>query len=103
MKCSICRNPKGAEIVEDYCRSLSLRKTAERYNVGFRSLQRHIDKCLEAILSEEEEQEYQNALRLVEPFLKNWLIPKPKKLLLRSKITKNVEFTWSRKSWEKPK
>jgi predicted DNA-binding protein YlxM (UPF0122 family) len=58
MNCSICRHPRQAEMIIDYAHTCSLRETASRFDVGYRSLQRHIEKCLYALLEEYEQRQY---------------------------------------------
>jgi hypothetical protein len=62
MNCTICRSPIRAEIIEEWAVSGSLRKSANQYGVGYRSLQRHLDLCLASILAEREQQDYEAAL-----------------------------------------
>lgn len=101
MYCSICTNVKRAEIVEDWVYSRSLRQTACRYRVGYRSLQRHIDLCIAAILSEQEQRQYEAEIRETAALLRNYFRIKMRKPRPRSIITKPVEFTWSRRAWKK--
>lgn len=101
MYCSICRNPKRAEIVLDWAYSGSLRTTATRYRIGYRSLQRHIDLCLASILSEREQREYEAAFGDTAAFLRSCFTIEIRKPRPRSIITKPVEFTWSRRAWKK--
>ena len=46
MLCTICPRQDRIEIVIDYLAVGSLRKTAKRFKIGYRSLHRHISKCL---------------------------------------------------------
>ncbi len=103
MYCTICTHSKQIEIVEDYIYSGSLRRTSRRYDVGYRSLHRHIDLCLASIYSEAAEREYQEELKFWEQQLRWQFGYKPKKKRPKSIITKPVEFTWSRRSWKKKK
>lgn len=109
MYCSVCTHPEGAEIVEDWVFSQSLRLTAERYGVGYRSLQRHLDQCIPSIMAEYEYKDYRAAFKATAEWLrlhfesanKN---PQPIKRRPKSIITKPVVFTWSRRAWkDKPK
>lgn len=102
MFCSVCRNPKRAEIVLDWAYSGSLRLTAYRYGIGYRSLQRHIDLCLAAILSEKEQREYESTLAENVQLVRYYFLFKMRKPRPKSIITKPVEFTWSRRAWKKP-
>ncbi len=103
MYCSICTHPKQIEIVEDYIYSGSLRQTAERYEVGYRSLQRHIDFCIASIFSEFEEREYQSEIKKCEEHLRIIFGFKQRKMRPKSIIKKPVEFTWSRRAWKRKK
>jgi len=102
MYCSVCTNPKQIEIVEDYIYRGSLRQTAERYGIGYRSLQRHIDFCIASIYSEVEERKYQSELKECEEYLRIIFGFRQRKTRPKSIIKKPVEFTWSRRGWEKP-
>jgi hypothetical protein len=88
-------------MIEDWVRSLSLRRTASRYGVGYRSLQRHIDLCVASILSEQEQREYEAAFHENADRLRWYFALKMRKPRPRSIITKSVEFTWSRRAWKK--
>jgi hypothetical protein len=101
MYCSICTHLKRAEIILDWAYSGSLRLTASRYRVGYRSLQRHIDLCLASILSEQEQREYEAALERNAALLRWHFTQKLRKPRPKSIITKPVEFTWSRRAWKK--
>ncbi len=108
VKCSICIHPGGAQIVADYFITESLRRTAKRFGVGFRALQRHINVCVPAICLEGNDREFYEKLELESKKLTRELnllfnaprldrrIPRPKTM-----ITKKVEFTWSRRGWKK--
>lgn len=109
VKCSICEHPDGAQIVADYFITESLRRTANRFRVGFRALQRHIKVCVPSICLEGNEREFYEKLELESRKLTKELnllfnaprldrrIPRPQPM-----VTKKVEFTWSRRSWKKP-
>lgn len=103
MYCSICTNPKQIEIVEDYIYRGSLRETALRYGIGYRSLQRHIDFCIASIYSEVEEREYQMELEKWEEYLRLVYGFRQRKPRPKSIIKKTVEFTWSRRAWKSKK
>ena len=101
MYCTICTHKQGAEIVEDWCYSKSLRVTAARYGVGYRSLQRHLDLCVASVMAEREEAEYRAAFAQTAEWLRGYYRPITKKRQRKSIITKPVEFTWSRRSWKR--
>lgn len=101
MYCSICTHKQGAEIVEDWVYSKSLRRTAERYGVGYRSLQRHLDLCVASVMAEREEAEYRAAFAKTSIRLRLEFAPVPRRRPRRSIITMPVEFTWSRRSWKR--
>ena len=108
LKCTICQHQDGAQVVADYFLTDSLRRTARRFGVGFRALQRHLAVCVPLICRGENELEFLENLELESWKLTNELnlrfnaprldkrIPRPQPM-----ITKNVEFTWSRRSWKK--
>ncbi len=98
MNCSVCQNPRSAEITEDYCYTLSIRKTAKRYGVSKSALHRHIQVCLLSIWSEHEELEYKQALKevyeiLLEHYSQPIYKPRPKSI-----ITRKVVCSWGRKA-----
>ena len=99
MACKICKHPRHAEMVVDYARTSSYRKVAQMYGVNFKTLQRHISKCVYAVMSEAEEKEYQTILNQVARMLTFEFAPLPKKRP-KSLITKPFEWTWSRRSWK---
>lgn len=103
MYCSICKHPKQIEIVEDYIYRGSLRQTAERYEIGYRSLQRHIDFCIASIYSEIEEREYQAELEKWDEYLRMIFGFHQSKARPTSIIKKPVEFTWSKRAWKRKK
>jgi len=74
-----------------------------RYGVGYRSLQRHIDLCLAAILSEQEKRAYETALSDTAALLRSYFAIKMRKPRPKSIITKPIEFTWSRRAWKSNK
>ena len=108
VKCTICQHQDGAQIVADYFLTDSLRRTARRFGVGFRALQRHLAVCVPLICRDENEREFIEKLEMESRKLTNELnlifnaprldkrIPRPQPM-----ITKQVEFTWSRRSWKK--
>lgn len=101
MNCSICKHPQQAEMIEHYARSGSFRQTASFYEVGYRSLHRHIDLCVASILAEQEEKDYQKAFKQEARWLRfyfNALMRKPRPTSI---ITKEIDWTWSRRSWSK--
>lgn len=103
MFCSICTHPRQIAIVVHYIYSESYRQTAKRFGVGYRSLQRHVDLCLQSIFAEREEREYRAELEKWVEIVKEHFVwkqsqPKPR---LKSIIKKEVRFTWSRKAWRK--
>ncbi len=101
MYCTICTNPNKATIVEDWAYTGSLRRTAKRYGVGYRSLQRHIDLCLASILSEKEQQQYEAAFRESAAWLRQLFAFTMRKPRPKSVITTPVQFTWSRRAWKR--
>lgn len=103
MYCTICANPNRAEIIEDWAHTGSLRLTASRYRVGYRSLQRHIDLCLASILSEQEKRAYEAAFSETAATLRSHFTNLMRKRRPKSIITKPVKFTWSRRAWKRKK
>jgi hypothetical protein len=101
MNCSICRHPRQAEMIVDYAFTCSLRVTASRYEVGYRSLHRHIERCIYAIMKEDEQKDYEKRFREVAEFLRFYFKPIPKPYRRKSIIKKKVEFTWSRRAWSR--
>ncbi len=101
MFCSICQHPQQAEMIIDYANTCSLRETASRFGVGYRSLQRHLERCIRDLMAEQEQKEYDREFaEVAELLLINFQIYlKPARR--KSIIKKNVEFSWSRKSWGK--
>ena len=102
MYCSICTHPNQINIVVDYIYTASYRLTAKRYGVGYRSLQRHIDKCIASIFAEREEREYQAEFERCSELVKEYFTlkqrqPKPRK---KSIITKPITYSWSRRAWK---
>jgi hypothetical protein len=100
MNCSICRHPQAAEMIIDYAYTCSLRVTASRFNVGYRSLQRHIERCVYALMEEAEQQEYEQKLSSVAEDLRFYFEYKMRPRRKESIITKKVNFTWSRRAWK---
>lgn len=102
MSCSICALPIRGEIVQDWIRSSSLRRTAQRYGVGYKSLHRHIRKCLAAVMAEQDERHFQEEFANIAGLLRRVFAPplaqRPRRH--RSIITKPVQFTWSRRAWK---
>lgn len=103
MYCSICKHPKQAEMIEHYARSGSFRLTAAYYRVGYRSLHRHIDLCVASILAEQEERDYQKAFKENAKWLRTYFGIIKRKPRPKSIIKKKIEWTWSRRAWDKKK
>ncbi len=103
MNCSICRHPRQAEIIIDYAYTSSLRSTAERFEVGYRSLHRHIERCIYALMEEDEQNDYRKAFAETAEMLRVSFKVRAKSRRPKSIITKNVDFTWSRRAWSKHK
>lgn len=101
MSCSICRHPQQAEILISYADTCSLRKTADSFNAGYRSLQRHLERCIPALMAEQEQKEFEREFKEVAELLLLYFQPPPKPYRRKSIITKKVEFTWSRRAWTK--
>ena len=101
MSCSICRHPQQAEILISYALTCSLRKTASNFDTGYRSLQRHLERCIPVIMAEQEQKEYEREFAEVAELLRLYFQPPPKPYRRKSIITKKVEFTWSRRAWAK--
>jgi len=45
-KCLACRHPRVKQLTEDLLLGLSIRKTAEKYNLGKTTIQNHKTKCM---------------------------------------------------------
>jgi hypothetical protein len=88
-------------MIEHYARSGSFRQTADSFGVGYRSLHRHIDLCVTSILAEQEEKEYQKAFRENAEWLRSYFTAIMRKPRPTSIIKKEIEWTWSRRSWQK--
>ena len=101
MYCSICKHPHKAEMIEHYARSGSFRYTADCFSVGYRSLHRHFDLCVASILAEQEEKDYQEAFKENARWLRMYLTMKMRKPRPTSIVTKEIDWTWSRRSWGK--
>lgn len=99
MNCSICQHPQQAEMIIDYAQTFSLRVTASRYNVGYRSLHRHIESCIYALMEEDEQQRYERELGEVAGLLTLHFAVQQRPRRKKSIITKKVEYTWSRRAW----
>ena len=87
-------------MIVDYAYSCSLRVTASRFNAGYRSLHRHLERCLPVLMAEQEQQQYEREFADVAALIKLYFQPNPKPYRRKS-ITKQVEFTWSRRAWKK--
>jgi hypothetical protein len=101
MYCSICKYDKAAEMVEEWAIGQSLRKVAAKHNLGYRSLQRHLDLCLAAILAEYEENVFREALRVSVTYVRYSIAAARRPKRRKSIIKKPVQFTWSRRAWKK--
>ena len=101
MNCSICQHPQQGEIIIDYAYTSSLRATAEHFGVGYRSLHRHIERCIYALMEEDEQNDYQKAFEETADILRTSFKIYSKPRRPKSIITKNVDFTWSRRGWQK--
>ncbi len=88
-------------MIIDYAYSCSLRATASRFNAGYRSLQRHLERCIPCLMAEQEQKIYEREFAEVAELLRLYFQPQPKPYRRKSIITKKVEFTWSRRSWKK--
>jgi len=99
MFCSICQHPQQAEMIIDYAYTCSLRETASRFGVGYRSLQRHLERCIRDLMAEQEQKEYEREFAEVAELLRLNFQFRIKPSRRKSIITKKVEFTWSRRSW----
>ena len=64
MNCSICQSPARAAVIETWASNRSLRKTAAQHGVNYRSLQRHLTLCVSSIVAEQEQADYEAALRM---------------------------------------
>lgn len=105
-RCSICRYPRSAEMIAEYARAMSYRRTAAAFGVGYRSLHRHMGLCLPAIVARLHWEQFNSRLAAAERAVRMWYAaerrPKPPPRR-RSIITKPVEFTWSRRAWGRRK
>lgn len=101
MFCTICKSSCRSQVIEDWAYSGSVRATAARYRVGYRSLQRHLDFCLATVLAEEEESDFESAFRLNAEILRVTFAARERKRRPKSIVTKVVKFTWSRRSWQR--
>lgn len=99
MNCSICRHPQQVEMIIDYAHTLSLRATANNYGVGYRSLHRHIERCIYALMEEDEQQRYEYELKETAELLTLHFTVQQRPRRRKSIITKEVKFTWSRRAW----
>jgi hypothetical protein len=66
-------------------------------------LQRHLDLCIPSIYAERENREYEAAFKENAEWLRIYFKMKMRKPRRKSIITKKVEFSWSRRAWEKNK
>ena len=99
MPCSICRHPQQAEMIIDYAYTCSLRATARRFGAGYRSLQRHLGRCIVSLMAEQEQKDYEREFAEVAELMRLHFQPQPKPYRRKSIITKRIEFTWSRRAW----
>jgi hypothetical protein len=65
VRCSICTHPESRKIITTYFDSWSYRKTASRFSVGYRSLQRHVNSCIPRLLERIETVEFQERFEFV--------------------------------------
>ncbi len=100
MFCTICQSPNRAAIIEDWASSGSLRSTAKQHDVGYRSLQRHIDLCLASILAENEQKIYEAAFRETASEVRQYFARTKRKPRPKSIVKIPVKFTWSRRAWK---
>lgn len=110
IRCTICADSRSPEMVATYIRSRSLRQTAAAFGVGYKSLERHLTDCVSRMFSDFQEEQFQHKLkesvnlvhivcqrRYNAPRL-DMRVPRPKSI-----ITKDVKFSWSRRSWKDKK
>jgi hypothetical protein len=64
-RCSICTHPDSRKIIASYFDTWSYRKTASRFRIGYRSLQRHINRCIPFLLERIETVEFEERLKFV--------------------------------------
>ncbi len=98
--CSICVHPSQTEILIDYAYTLSLRRTASAYGVGYRSLARHIEYCIPIIMRDYEESLFQSRLKEESDFLRDLLLRESKPKRPKSIITLKVKTSWGRRNWK---
>ena len=102
MYCPTCKHEMACAMVKDWALGKSLRTVAAAYNVGCRSLQRHLDLCLASILSKYSENAFSTALHTsIGQLLKDIAGSKSPARCRRSIIKIPVPFTWSRRAWKK--
>lgn len=99
MSCSICRHPRQAEMIIDYAETCSLRATARRFGAGYRSLLRHLERCIPVLMAEQEQKEYEQEFKEVAELLRLNFQPLPPPYRRKSIVTIKIEFTWSRRAW----
>jgi hypothetical protein len=100
MVCSICSHPEHPEMLIDYARTFSYRRTATKFGVGYRSLHRHIKNCLRLILKDADDLIFEMRLDEVKGNLTQKFAAAMKPKRHRSILTKKVTFTWSRRAWK---
>ena len=86
-------------MIVDYAYSCSLRATAGHFNAGYRSLQRHLEYCVVSLMAEQEQKEYEREFKEVAELLRLHFQPQPIIYRRKSIITKQIEFSWSRRAW----
>ncbi|MEO5859537.1 MAG: hypothetical protein ABIR33_11380 [Pyrinomonadaceae bacterium] len=101
MRCSICSNPNHQTILIDFASTRSLRRTADRFGVGYRSLSRHINECVYAAMRDAEHQRFEKALEAAVRRIRLIYAPSIRRVRRKSIISKPVLFTWSRRSWKR--
>jgi len=98
--CKICKHPDHAEMVIAYARVSNYRTVARRYGVDHKTLQRQIVRCVYEVMTEVEEKEFRKFFGYVSEMLTSEFMPPPKKRP-KSMVTKEIKYTWSRRSWKK--
>ena len=86
-------------MIIDYAYTCSLRATARRFGAGYRSLQRHLERCIVLLMAEQEQKDYEREFAEVAKLLRLYFQPPPIPYRRKSIITKKIEFTWSRRGW----
>ncbi len=99
MFCSICQHPQQPEMIIDYAVTCSLRETANNFGVGYRSLHRHLERCIVALMIEQEAKDYDKDFAEVAELVALFYMPSFKSRP-KSIIKMPIEFTWSRRAWK---